>query len=72
MELEELRTKYEAMKISYHEIHGKIVNDWTELRQVAENRFTIIRMQEQQLGTITESNEKYVENVQQMESEVKA
>lgn len=59
------------MKITYNEIHGKMVNDWTELRQTAETRLTMIRLHKQSIETITQANNDHVKKAHQMESEVK-
>lgn len=70
LQYDELQSKHEAMKTTYNEIHGKMVNDWTDLRQLAETRLTMVRLHKQSIDTLTKSNQNHDEKERQMESEV--
>lgn len=70
-ELDEFRSKYEAQNTTYNEIHGKMVNDWTKLRRLSEDRLTRILLHEQSIETLSKCNQQYFEKAQQMESEVR-
>lgn len=70
MELDELSSKHEAMKTTHNEVHGKMMNDWTELRLKAEARLITIRLHEQTIETLTRANEDQLDKINELDSTV--